>query len=70
MSGGTVLSLVATHLAAVVNNSNNNNIGLFLYTGSSPGCKAHGVAQVMIHSQVVSQGTGVVNVHNADMAMH
>jgi redox-regulated HSP33 family molecular chaperone len=26
------------------------------------------VAQVMIHTQVVSQGTGVVNVHNEDIA--
>jgi hypothetical protein len=31
---------------------------------------SHGVAQVAIHSQVASQGTGVVNVHNADMAMY
>jgi hypothetical protein len=31
---------------------------------------SHGVAQVVIHSQVAPQGTGVVNVHNVDMAMH
>jgi hypothetical protein len=30
----------------------------------------HGVAQVVMHSQVVSQLTGVANVQNADMAMH
>jgi hypothetical protein len=30
---------------------------------------AHGVAQVAIHSQVASQGTGVVKDRNADMAM-
>jgi hypothetical protein len=32
-------------------------------------CVSHGVAQVVIHSQVASQATGVVNVHNADMTM-
>jgi 3-dehydroquinate dehydratase len=31
---------------------------------------SHGVAQVAIHSQVASQRTGVVEVHNADMAMY
>jgi hypothetical protein len=31
---------------------------------------SHGVAQVAIHSQVASQSTGVVNIHNADMAMY
>jgi prephenate dehydratase len=28
------------------------------------------VTQVMIHTQVVSQGTGVVNVHNEDIAAY
>jgi hypothetical protein len=32
-------------------------------------CASHGVEQVTIHSQVASQPTRVVNVHNADMAM-
>jgi hypothetical protein len=31
---------------------------------------SHGVAQVAIHSQVASKGTGVVNAHDANMAMH
>jgi hypothetical protein len=31
---------------------------------------AHGVAQVTIHSQVASQGTEVVMVHNADKVMY
>jgi hypothetical protein len=31
---------------------------------------SHGVAQVAIHSQVASQGTEFVNVHNAEMAMY
>jgi hypothetical protein len=31
---------------------------------------AHSVAQVAIHSQVASQGTGVVKVHNEDMVMY
>jgi hypothetical protein len=31
---------------------------------------SHGVAQATILSQVASQGTGVVTVHNADMATH
>jgi hypothetical protein len=30
----------------------------------------HRIAQVVIHSQDASQGTGVVKVHNADMAMY
>jgi hypothetical protein len=30
----------------------------------------HGVAQGASHSQLASQGTRVVNVHNADMAMY
>jgi hypothetical protein len=29
----------------------------------------HGVAQVATHSQVASQGTGVINVHDAEAAM-
>jgi hypothetical protein len=29
-----------------------------------------GVAQVEIHSQVASQGTGAVNVHDADRAVY
>jgi hypothetical protein len=33
-------------------------------------CRTHGVAQVVIHSQVASQGTGVINVDIADMAMY
>jgi hypothetical protein len=33
-------------------------------------CAAHGVAQVTIHSQVASQGTEVVMVHNADTVMY
>jgi hypothetical protein len=33
-------------------------------------CASHGVAQVAFNSQVASQGKGVVNSHNADMAMH
>lgn len=28
---------------------------------------SHGVAQAAIHSQVAPQGTGVVDVHNADI---
>jgi hypothetical protein len=39
-------------------------------TRSNASCTSHGVAQVVIHSQVASHGTGVFNVHNADMAMH
>jgi hypothetical protein len=31
---------------------------------------SHGVAQVTIHSQVASQGTRVVTVRHADMAMY
>jgi hypothetical protein len=31
---------------------------------------SHGVAQATIPSQVASQGTGVVTVHNVDMATH
>jgi hypothetical protein len=31
---------------------------------------SHGVSQVVIHSQVASQAPGVVNVHDADMAMY
>jgi hypothetical protein len=31
---------------------------------------SYGVAQSSIHSQVASQETGVVNVHNADLAMY
>jgi hypothetical protein len=31
-------------------------------------CASHGVAQVAFRLQVASQGTGVVNVRNADMA--
>jgi hypothetical protein len=31
---------------------------------------SHGVAQFPIHSRVASQGTGLVNVHNADMAVY
>jgi hypothetical protein len=37
------------------------------------GCShaSHGVAQAFaIHSQIASHGTGIVNVHGADMAMH
>jgi hypothetical protein len=36
----------------------------------SASCASAGVAQVTIHSQVAYQGTGVLNVHNADMAMY
>jgi hypothetical protein len=32
-------------------------------------CASHGVAHVALPSQVVSHGTGVVNVQGADMAM-
>jgi hypothetical protein len=32
-------------------------------------CVSHCLAQAAIHLQVASQGTGVVNVHNTDMAM-
>jgi hypothetical protein len=39
-------------------------------TGLNGLCASHGVAQVAIHSQVTSKETGVVNVHNADMAMY
>jgi hypothetical protein len=31
---------------------------------------SHGAAQVAIHSQLASQGTVVVNVHNVDMVMY
>jgi hypothetical protein len=31
---------------------------------------SHGAAQVVIHSLGASQGTGVGNVHNADMTMY
>jgi hypothetical protein len=31
---------------------------------------SHGVSQVVIHPQVASQATGVVNVHDADMVMY
>jgi hypothetical protein len=29
----------------------------------------HGVAQAVTHSQVASQGTGVINVHDSEVAM-
>jgi hypothetical protein len=32
--------------------------------------RAHSVAHVAIHSLVVSQGTGVVDVQNADIVMY
>jgi hypothetical protein len=31
---------------------------------------SHGVAQVAIHSQVASRGTGAVNVHDAYMVLY
>jgi hypothetical protein len=31
---------------------------------------SHGVAQVVIHSQVASQGPVLVNIHGADFAMY
>jgi hypothetical protein len=40
---------------------------MYLVNGSHA---SHGVAQVLIHSQVRPQGTGVVNVHNVYMAMY
>jgi hypothetical protein len=39
-------------------------------TGLNGSLAEHGVAQVPIHSHVAFQGTGVVNVHIADMAVY
>jgi hypothetical protein len=51
--------------------STNVDINDVLQVGSLTGPHTpHGVAQTTIHAQIASQGTGVVNVHDVDMAMY
>jgi hypothetical protein len=41
-----------------------------LRANSVNGSRAHGVAQVVILSYIASQGNGVYNVHDVDMALY
>jgi hypothetical protein len=53
---------------------NNHASGYAVVSCSNATClsgshASHGVAQVAIHSQVASEGTGFVTVHDSDMTM-